>query len=53
MQVAGVLESKDSANRKTLTVEDLEAAASEVDKYAPSIVKEFLIYYVLKAEKPF
>lgn len=51
MQVAGVLESKDSANRKTLTVEDLEAAASEVDKYAPSIVKEFLIYYVLKAEK--
>lgn len=51
MQVAGVLESKDSANRKTLTVEDLEAAASEVDKYAPSIVKEFLIRYVLKAEK--
>lgn len=51
MQVAGVLESKDSVNRKTLTVEDLEAAASEVDKYAPSIVKEFLIRYVLKAEK--
>lgn len=49
--VASSLENKDAINRRTLTIEDLEIAAAEVDKYSPSVVKEFLISYVLHANQ--
>lgn len=49
--VASSLENKDAVNRRTLTIEDLEMAAAEVDKYSPSVVKEFLISYVLHANQ--